>query len=634
MSWLKKIFSKTEEKTGPKALVSNLPGLYGYLGEAKELDQKKLLELAESDPDVRTCIDAIVDAVTTNGWVVDSVDEKVAERVKKYILEEWGEDRFWVFLRNLTNVLIIFDEAYLDVTGNIPQIIAPWTMTVRRDNHGNVVGYVQQTAYKIEFSPEEIIHIVLHPVADRAYGSPKLATLRRIIEAKREAETFYWTVFMRKGVLSKAFIMKNVDEATFNRVKNILSETRPGDDLLLSGDIDIKDLGNPVRELEILEMLRDFRQKILAVFRVPPIVYGLEGGINLETSRNQMVNFQQHITSIQRVISASITEAVSRILNLTGFKIKLLEWANPEQQIRIHSIMTQSGIESINEARKALGFQEIDNPLADVPLPFLRLFGENEYGLWDIQETLNQLLTQSARALPEKALLKAKDRDRHDEEVRRLERRLNQGLQDFFRRATKHSDVIHARKELEAGLRALLSSYVYRAALEGIEYVASVASYLPMLDKVKSKIEEIINVCVDDFFHIVSDKLSGLSKPSKPARNYFEIGKQEEVEEEDIYPWQRLDYEDRLNALGVFALWAAFNSAIANSVLEALSTDEYGLKWIAKLNEQACPLCCELHDTYWGPEDIRAGLYKRPPAHPNCRCRLVVVKEGKELWAD
>jgi hypothetical protein len=286
MSWLKKIFSKTKEKTEPKALISNLPGLYGYLGEAKELDQKKLLELAESDPDVRTCIDAIVDAVTTNGWVINAADEKVAERVKKYIANEWGEDRFWVFLRNLTSVLIIFDEAYLDVTGNIPQITAPWTMTVRRDNHGNVVGYVQQTAYKIEFSPEEIIHIVLHPVADRAYGSPKLATLRRIIEAKREAETFYWTVFMRKGVLSKAFIMKNVDEATFNRVKNILSETRPGDDLLLSGDIDIKDLGNPVRELEILEMLRDFRQKILAVFRVPPIVYGLEGGINLETSRN------------------------------------------------------------------------------------------------------------------------------------------------------------------------------------------------------------------------------------------------------------------------------------------------------------------------------------------------------------
>ncbi|MEM2182466.1 MAG: phage portal protein, partial [Nitrososphaerota archaeon] len=213
-----------------------------------------------------------------------------------------------------------------------------------------VTGYAQQTAYRVEFTPEEIVHMVLHPLADRAYGSPKLATLRRILEAKREAELFYYKVFIRKGVLSKAFIVKQADDVTFEKIKNILSETRPGDDILFSGDVEIIDLGNPVRELEILEMLRDFRQKILAVFRVPPIVYGLEGGINLETSRNQMVNFQQHIKSLQRFISAGVTEAIKRILSLDGFTIRLLEWTNPEQMVRMHSILVQSGLETINEA--------------------------------------------------------------------------------------------------------------------------------------------------------------------------------------------------------------------------------------------------------------------------------------------
>ena len=401
MSFLKKLFKTEQKDTGPKALASTLPG-FQYLGEPKELDQKKLLELAEGDPDVRACLDAIVDAVSANGWLVEAEDDRVRERVEEYIAK-WGEDRFWMFIRNLTGVLVIFDEAYIEVV-DPPKIIAPWTMSVKRDNHGNVIGYVQQTAYRIEFTPDEIVHIVLHPVADRAYGSPKLATLRRILEAKREAELFYYNVFLRKGVMSKAIVLKAGTEQDFRIIEQKLRETKPGDDLLLMGDIQVIDLGNPVRELEILEMLRDFRQKILAVFRVPPIVYGLEGGVNLETSRNQMVNFQQHIKSIQRILAAGLTETLKRLLKTDGFYIKLLEWTNPEQQSRIHTMLAQAGIETVNEARRGLGMSEIEHPLADVPLPFLQLGAKAGYFSFDIQDMIAQLLAQSARAYPEKAM--------------------------------------------------------------------------------------------------------------------------------------------------------------------------------------------------------------------------------------
>ncbi|MEM2257810.1 MAG: phage portal protein [Thermofilaceae archaeon] len=405
MSFIKKALSmfrfQYARDVGPRALASSLPG-WTPLGEPKDLDQRKLLELAESDPDVRACIDAIVDAVSTNGWVVEAEQEDIKEKIQLY-LRGWGEDKFWEFIRNLTGLLVIFDEAYIEVV-DPPRLIAPWTMQVKRDNYGNVTGYVQQTTYRVEFQPEEIVHIILHPIADRAYGSPKLATLRRIIEAKREAELFYYNVFLRKGVLSKAIIMKAGTELDYQRLVNELQTTRPGDDLLIMGDIQVVDLGNPVKELEILEMLRDFRQKILAVFRVPPIVYGLEGGVNLETSRNQMVNFQQHIRSMQRIISAGITEALHRLLGLRGFSVRLLEWTNPEQMVRMHSILVQSGLETINEARKILGLQELEHSIANIPLPLLQLGAKTGYFAWDIQESLSQLLAQSARAVPEKAI--------------------------------------------------------------------------------------------------------------------------------------------------------------------------------------------------------------------------------------
>ena len=638
MSWLRKAIARTvsvfKAEEGPKAYASSLPGFYGRYGEPKELDQKKLLELAEGDPDVRACIDAIVDAVTTNGWVVESENERIKSQVERWILETWGEDDFWLFLRNLTGVLAIFDEAYLEVTGEVPRLIAPWTMMVKRDNYGRVTGYVQQTAYRVEFEPEEIVHIVLHPIADRAYGSPKLATLRRILEAKREAELFYYTVFMRKGVLSKAILLKTGDDQTFQRLKSELESTRPGDDLLLMGDIEVIDLGNPVRELQILEMLRDFRQKILALFRVPPIVYGLEGGVNLETSRNQMVNFQQHISSLQRIIAAGVTEAIKRILNLDGFKIRLLEWTNPEQLTRIHALRVDAGLETINEARAALGLPELDDPVANEPLPKFAL-KQGLAGL-RVEETMGELMAQSARAFPEKGFLKAeRDRDIHDDVVLGFEEPLARELRRFFRRAVRIGDAASARKELEAEVRSLLTRYAFRSAMEGIFYISDALKVAPTSAPVAEKIAEIVSVAVDDFFHIVADKLSGLAKPSKPLRDYFEIGKSEEITEEDVYPWQRLDYERRLALLGAFVIWASFNSGIASGFTSALreGAEATGLEWVAKLDERTCPICARLHGTYWSPEEVAAGRYRRPPAHPNCRCRLLAVRGERRLWA-
>jgi hypothetical protein len=125
---------------------------------------------------VRACLDATVDAVTANGWYVTGLDE--AKNAAELWLRE-HEDEFFLFLRNLVLTTLVFDESYIECTGGFPRVIAPWTMQVVRDEHGFVTGYVQQTRDVVRFEPEDIVHIVLHPLADRAYGSPKIATLAR-----------------------------------------------------------------------------------------------------------------------------------------------------------------------------------------------------------------------------------------------------------------------------------------------------------------------------------------------------------------------------------------------------------------------------------------------------------------------
>ena len=124
--------------------------------------------------------------------------------------------------------------------------------------------------------------------------------------------------------------------------------------------MEIESLSQPIEDLHIIDLLKEFRQRILAIFRVPPIVYGVVEGVNLETSRNQMITFSQYIKSIQRIISAGATQAIRRILRLEGFHIKLHEWMNPEQETRIHVLRVGSGIETVNEARAFLGLPPIE----------------------------------------------------------------------------------------------------------------------------------------------------------------------------------------------------------------------------------------------------------------------------------
>jgi hypothetical protein len=160
---------------------------------------------------------------------------------------------------------------------------------------------------------------------------------------------------MRKGVLSKAIVLKQGDESTFNRLRNILEETRPGDNLLLMGEIDVKTLSQPVEDLKIIELLSEFRQRILALFRVPPIVYGVVEGVNLETSRNQMTTFAQYVRSLQKVFSAGVSRALRRVLGFDGFSVRLVEWMNPEQETGLHVERVRAGIETVEEARRAMG---------------------------------------------------------------------------------------------------------------------------------------------------------------------------------------------------------------------------------------------------------------------------------------
>ncbi|MCS7126547.1 MAG: phage portal protein [Aigarchaeota archaeon] len=402
MKLLERFFKSKKEEKGLAEVI------YGWRwGEPKPLDQKQLLELVEGTPDLRAAIEALVNASIVNGWIIVGEDEE-KEKVERWIAER--EDEFIMFLRNLVMSSLIFGEAYVEVFADpVFKVLDTYTVEAVRDEYGKVDGYIQRiNGREVVFSSEEIVHLVMHPLGTRAYGSPIISSLRRVLEGQMYAELLIRDAFMRKGVLSKVFIMKSGTDADFERIVKAAEQSRPGSSFILKGDISIQDLGHPFKELQVLDILNEYRQKIVTVTGVPEIILGITKAATLETSRNQINAFTMKVKSIQQIVSAAVTSALRRRIK-TRARFRLLEWTNPEQETRIHVMRVQSGIETINEARKALGLNEIDHPLANTPIPFIQLVSRNNPSIFSIEEVVERLLEESRQMIPEKSLSKEID---------------------------------------------------------------------------------------------------------------------------------------------------------------------------------------------------------------------------------
>ncbi|MEM4290076.1 MAG: phage portal protein [Nitrososphaerota archaeon] len=365
MSLLKRLFRKSNRLEGPKALTStHIDGLWG---EPREVDYPSLLRLALSDASVRMCVDAYIAATASPGFRVVSSSEEVRGLVESYLAARGVETV--QLIKRLVSSLMFFDEAFIETTSDFPRLIAPWTIGIVRDEYGRVGRYIQLEPRRVELELGEVVHVVSTPYLDFAYPVPRLQTLYRLIMTKREAELFYYQVLMRKGIPAKAFIYRGLDAATFNEAVRAVQGSKPGDTLALMGDWAIQDLGSPVKDLELHKTIESIEQRIFALFGVPRIILGFTEAATLETSRNQLVVFQQRVRDLQDLVAAALTEAFKRILVVEGFSFRFNEWTSAEQLTRLTAQKLEAGIISINEARSLLGLPELDVGYARAPLP-------------------------------------------------------------------------------------------------------------------------------------------------------------------------------------------------------------------------------------------------------------------------
>lgn len=198
-------------------------------------------------------------------------------------------------------------QTYLELTGECPwyleregkditniYILRPDRMTVLFDKENIIGGYEYEiSARKKElFTPDEIIFFK-YPNPDNLFrGLGTLQAAARTVDIDNFSEEwnkkFYYNSARPDGIL---FIkVKKLTEEQRKRIKKSVNEGHRGTDkahrmMVLSGDMDYKQLGMSQKDMDFLEQQKFSRDKILGIFGVPKAILAQTDGVNFANAK-------------------------------------------------------------------------------------------------------------------------------------------------------------------------------------------------------------------------------------------------------------------------------------------------------------------------------------------------------------
>jgi HK97 family phage portal protein len=171
---------------------------------------------------------------------------------------------------------------------------------------------------------------------------------------------------------------KNLSEATLERLRKLWEKNHKGYDsayktAILEGGMEYKLIGINQRDADFIAQQKNYREKILAIFRVPPVMVNIYEYANYANSEQQRKIFWADVESKKlNKISGYINEFLIKPIWGTDiwaeFDYSEVESLNEEESAKVDRIikLVLSGINTPNEARQAMGFDTFPDPMADV----------------------------------------------------------------------------------------------------------------------------------------------------------------------------------------------------------------------------------------------------------------------------
>lgn len=300
------------------------------------------------------------------------------------------------------------------------RVIHPQYMFVQLDKYGDVKGYWQKRSIDDEnwrfFSPNEIIHMKLRSLADRAYSVGLIEPMLRDLHYERYAEHTVAEIFhdylapllhIKCGMeKSPAGGQRPASEQSVNSVREQIENLAPNQDLVTDNQVNI-DLIQPSRSIgDYKSALDQFRTNAIMGSGLPHFMFGIVANITEASAVVMKEIIERRVATDQSIVSSAYevhllpyilvdemrnsvnnyayeeygkefsSKFLNRFINIDNIRIHpQLEW-NPiesfrERSERLLKELNSGGI-TINEYRKDYGRDKIDHEYADLPIPIIQ----------------------------------------------------------------------------------------------------------------------------------------------------------------------------------------------------------------------------------------------------------------------
>jgi len=411
-------------------------GMYAAAGEAEglqtDVDYKLLREVARKSEVIDAILRRTVDDTLGNGYEfvlspeLTQGNPEQYNRMVEFFKRPNDEDSGDEWLETVIYDLTLFGDAYIeldgsgdyevqgnewDFDGDLQGIwsvaadsmrILPIYPTGRLPDPPEM-AYVQVIGDVVrKYSKSKIIHISKLRNT-RAYGTSPLISLLKVVGSHLNLSDYIGRLF--SGMLPKTLV--NVGDISTQEMSAMLALIEqqvsggqsPYGLITVNGGtgFNIHKLIDSPSEGQFLDQLYYYREEICAVFGIPPMKLGWVQTGKLANPEQQLDAWYDVIDSIHRKLEGVINGRILPLLNVTDWSVKFRTIRPSRDAERADTFAKQSeairklrqeGTISINEARRMLDLESLDNPLADDPFfvsPVLNINRPNSDGAPDPQ---------------------------------------------------------------------------------------------------------------------------------------------------------------------------------------------------------------------------------------------------------
>ena len=246
-----------------------------------------------------------------------------------------------------------------------------------------VNGLVDRYEYEINgstyFLPNtEVSHLKLPAAADDIYGLSPLQVCSRYVNLDIAVAEFTKSYFANSGIPAGLLKVKrrinSQEEANSTRAKwrsSFSGKNGWGNLAVLDEDASYESISPPLKDMDTAALTRTTETRICAVFGVPPILLGLQSGLEVSSYSNYEQARESFISETVAPLVSKISAFLYRTLEVSNREVNATIRAATEDvkafqedvnaiSLRISKQFTD-GIISLNEARSALGYDSLED---------------------------------------------------------------------------------------------------------------------------------------------------------------------------------------------------------------------------------------------------------------------------------